>query len=405
MDEESEDGLSIFEQMKLEEQAEHERQLKEIAELTAIKSEDGLSVYEQIKSEEQAEHERQLKEVAELAANKSEDGLNVFQLHALSNLAKDENHLNEVIEQAAIKSQETGLSLFEQAKKDLSDYLFSDDSTEDMFKDAERIRDEAQRQHEIDLIEREKTEKKEKEELKAFCKDNYLHRTFEHPLLDFYEKDYITALNNIKTKVGELIGIGKDVKAMFLQGESVEKIKDIYKSLHGFYAFVYSQQELSIKNNSIRFKQLKHELLETKEMFEEAHPKESEEYILNHLVSKYKVLTEAGFPSDEYEGIHPLVVSEIAYMIEVLRIMLEPDFIENNASDSEESKDKPNRHITSSVKQYVWRRDEGKCTECGSNEKLEYDHIIPVAKGGSNTERNIQLLCEACNRQKSANIK
>jgi len=38
----------------------------------------------------------------------------------------------------------------------------------------------------------------------------------------------------------------------------------------------------------------------------------------------------------------------------------------------------------------VWRRDEGKCVQCGSKEKLEYDHIIPISKGGSNTARNIQ---------------
>jgi 5-methylcytosine-specific restriction endonuclease McrA len=52
----------------------------------------------------------------------------------------------------------------------------------------------------------------------------------------------------------------------------------------------------------------------------------------------------------------------------------------------------------------VWRRDEGKCARCGSNEKLEYDHIIPISKGGSNTARNIELLCEKCNRSKGANI-
>ena len=60
--------------------------------------------------------------------------------------------------------------------------------------------------------------------------------------------------------------------------------------------------------------------------------------------------------------------------------------------------------IPQSVRIFVWRRDKGKCVQCGKSEKLEFDHIIPVSKGGGNTERNIQLLCESCNRMKSANI-
>ncbi len=60
--------------------------------------------------------------------------------------------------------------------------------------------------------------------------------------------------------------------------------------------------------------------------------------------------------------------------------------------------------IPKEVQMYVWRRDDGRCVQCGSNEKLEYDHIIPLALGGSNTERNIQLLCEACNRAKGASV-
>jgi hypothetical protein len=60
--------------------------------------------------------------------------------------------------------------------------------------------------------------------------------------------------------------------------------------------------------------------------------------------------------------------------------------------------------IPEDVRTYIWRRDEGKCVQCGSRENLEFDHIIPHSKGGSNSARNIQLLCEPCNRAKSANI-
>lgn len=60
--------------------------------------------------------------------------------------------------------------------------------------------------------------------------------------------------------------------------------------------------------------------------------------------------------------------------------------------------------ISSEVRIFVWQRDGGRCVDCGSNENLEYDHIIPLARGGSNTERNLQLLCGNCNRLKSDNI-
>jgi hypothetical protein len=64
---------------------------------------------------------------------------------------------------------------------------------------------------------------------------------------------------------------------------------------------------------------------------------------------------------------------------------------------------KPER-IPDSVRLFVWQRDEGKCVRCGSSENLEFDHIIPVAKGGASTERNVRLLCETCNRAKRVAI-
>lgn len=60
--------------------------------------------------------------------------------------------------------------------------------------------------------------------------------------------------------------------------------------------------------------------------------------------------------------------------------------------------------IPEEVKIAVWRRDNGVCSHCGSRINLEYDHMIPISKGGSNTVRNIELLCEKCNRKKSNKI-
>ena len=60
--------------------------------------------------------------------------------------------------------------------------------------------------------------------------------------------------------------------------------------------------------------------------------------------------------------------------------------------------------IAQEVKVAVWQRDRGACVQCGSNEELEFDHIVPVARGGSSTERNVQLLCAACNREKGASL-
>jgi 5-methylcytosine-specific restriction endonuclease McrA len=80
------------------------------------------------------------------------------------------------------------------------------------------------------------------------------------------------------------------------------------------------------------------------------------------------------------------------------RLRQEVDALENMVSG-------PTRApIPEAIRTAVWRRDQGKCVQCSSNRDLEFDHIIPVAKGGANTARNLQLLCEPCNRSKGASI-
>jgi hypothetical protein len=64
-----------------------------------------------------------------------------------------------------------------------------------------------------------------------------------------------------------------------------------------------------------------------------------------------------------------------------------------------------NRLIPSSVKLEVWRRDKGRCVQCGSQDNLHFDHIIPYSKGGSSlVAENIQLLCARHNLAKSDKI-
>jgi hypothetical protein len=60
------------------------------------------------------------------------------------------------------------------------------------------------------------------------------------------------------------------------------------------------------------------------------------------------------------------------------------------------------RYIKNETKTEVLVRDNHKCQSCGSDKKLEFDHIVPVSKGGSSEANNLQLLCRSCNRSKRA---
>ncbi len=63
----------------------------------------------------------------------------------------------------------------------------------------------------------------------------------------------------------------------------------------------------------------------------------------------------------------------------------------------------PRIPIPSSVREYIFQRDNYTCKSCGRNQDktiLNIDHIIPLAKGGSNDISNLQTLCKNCNQRK-----
>ena len=55
---------------------------------------------------------------------------------------------------------------------------------------------------------------------------------------------------------------------------------------------------------------------------------------------------------------------------------------------------------TDSVKAAVIVRDGGRCRDCYSAVNLQINHIVPLSKGGSSEESNLQTLCRRCNRRK-----
>lgn len=67
----------------------------------------------------------------------------------------------------------------------------------------------------------------------------------------------------------------------------------------------------------------------------------------------------------------------------------------------------PRIPIPNSVRQYIYQRDNYQCQRCGQTQTettLNIDHIIPLAKGGSNDMSNLQTLCQTCNQNKKHHL-
>lgn len=57
------------------------------------------------------------------------------------------------------------------------------------------------------------------------------------------------------------------------------------------------------------------------------------------------------------------------------------------------------RNIPDSVRQYVWKRDGGKCRKCSRKKYIHFHHIERYADGGKHEAKNIKLLCVGCHAE------
>lgn len=61
----------------------------------------------------------------------------------------------------------------------------------------------------------------------------------------------------------------------------------------------------------------------------------------------------------------------------------------------------PSRGAPHRLRKEVLRRDGNRCVQCGNTNRLEVDHIINIANGGTHNLDNLQTLCADCHREKS----
>lgn len=81
-----------------------------------------------------------------------------------------------------------------------------------------------------------------------------------------------------------------------------------------------------------------------------------------------------------------------------------PVFFVNEPFTETKEMRRVSRNIPREIMLRIVRRDNYTCQICGKHlkdDEMEFDHIIPISKGGSSEENNIRLTCFKCNRSKS----
>lgn len=59
-------------------------------------------------------------------------------------------------------------------------------------------------------------------------------------------------------------------------------------------------------------------------------------------------------------------------------------------------------YIPQDIKARVFARHGADCVNCGAGQDIQLDHIIPLARGGTDNESNLAPVCRTCNGRKGA---
>jgi 5-methylcytosine-specific restriction endonuclease McrA len=116
------------------------------------------------------------------------------------------------------------------------------------------------------------------------------------------------------------------------------------------------------------------------------------------LLIEVRGLLSHAIPSGDYMKV-------IHYSLLTTRGVLKNRKFGANSSNRQPRSAASQRCIPARTRRAVYERDEGKCAfvhgdgqRCDSKNRLEFDHIRPVARGGTSTLENLRLVCRAHNQ-------
>lgn len=106
-----------------------------------------------------------------------------------------------------------------------------------------------------------------------------------------------------------------------------------------------------------------------------------------------------------FDGI-PRVERQLNALVDVGLLEMHDDgwCIPERADDAWQRAIKRRRWAVYQRRDAIFTRDGHACVECGATTSLEVDHIVPMSRGGTDDDENLQTLCKPCNSSKKDRV-
>jgi hypothetical protein len=206
-------------------------------------------------------------------------------------------------------------------------------------------------------------------------------------------------INGIHPKVKEAVGYDSDTPSQIILNEWNDAIKSVCKPClelkYCFYGYLVEEFPLlpSIREVAVKHNEYLKTCIETGKL---ADGRELDAKRREWFEQQVKDFNSEDYPVSIPEPLIDASCKEWGHICPVY-------YAQSGATETEEAR-REGRNVPFKMRIRIARRDNYTCQKCAKHlrdEEMEFDHIIPVSRGGSTEEHNIRLTCFECNRSKS----